>query len=215
MGQERDLKWAKEAAEKMAEDAKDAAEEVVDEAVEEAAEAAEEAAETVEEAMEEAAEAVEEAVEEAVSEKPDAKDQALAEAREKYQRLFAEFDNFRKRTEKEKAARYDMGARDMVEKIIPVLDNFELAFKNIPEEEKDSPFVEGMDKIHKLFLQTLENAGVKQIEAEGCEFNPDFHNAVLHVEDDSVGENMVVEELQKGYMYKDYVIRYSMVKVAN
>ena len=103
----------------------------------------------------------------------------------------------------------------MVEKILPVLDNFELALKNVPEEEKDSSFVEGMDKIHKLFQKTLEDAGVKPIEAEGCEFNPDFHNAVMHVEDDTVGENIVVQELQKGYMYKDSVVRYSMVKVAN
>ena len=203
MAQERDLKWAKEAAEQKAEEAREAAE-----TVEETAEAA---AEATEETAEEAAEAVEEAV----ADKPDEKDQALAEAREKYQRLFAEFDNFRKRTEKEKAARYDMGAKYMVEKILPVLDNFELAFKNIPEEEQGSSFVDGMDKIHKLFLKTLEDAGVKPIEAEGCEFNPDFHNAVMHVEDESVGENIVVEELQKGYMYKDSVVRYSMVKVAN
>ena len=108
-----------------------------------------------------------------------------------------------------------MGAKYMVEKILPVLDNFELAFKNIPEEEQGSSFVDGMDKIHKLFLKTLEDAGVKPIEAEGCEFNPDYHNAVMHVEDESVGENIVVEELQKGYMYKDSVVRYSMVKVAN
>lgn len=206
MSKERDLKWAKEAAEKMAE-----------EAAEEVSEATEEA-----KAQEEAAE-TEQTTEETVSEeetpvleiKEDAADQALLEAREKYQRLFAEFDNYRKRTEKEKSARFDMGAKQMVEKILPVLDNFELALKNVPEDEKGSSFVEGMDKIHKLFLKTLEDAGVRPIEAEGCEFNPDFHNAVMHVEDDSVGENIVVQELQKGYMYKDSVVRYSMVKVAN
>lgn len=206
MSKERDLKWAKEAAEKMAE-----------EAAEEVSEAAEEA-----KAQEEAAE-TEQTTEETVSEeetpvpeiKEDAADQALLEAREKYQRLFAEFDNYRKRTEKEKSARFDMGAKQMVEKILPVLDNFELALKNVPEDEKGSSFVEGMDKIHKLFLKTLEDAGVRPIEAEGCVFNPDFHNAVMHVEDDSVGENIVVQELQKGYMYKDSVVRYSMVKVAN
>ena len=195
MSKERDLKWAKEAAEKMAEEA-----ETVEEVQEEAAE---EAAEEVSEETAEAEQAPEEEI------------KALLEAREKYQRLFAEFDNYRKRTEKEKSARYDMGAKQMVEKILPVLDNFELALKNVPEEEKDSSFVEGMDKIHKLFLKTLEDAGVKPIEAEGCEFNPDFHNAVMHVEDDTVGENIVVQELQKGYMYKDSVVRYSMVKVAN
>jgi molecular chaperone GrpE len=203
VSKERDLKWAKEAAEKMAEEA-ETVEEVQEEAAEEAAEeVSEETAET-EQAPEEEIPAPEAAV-----------DKELLEAREKYQRLFAEFDNYRKRTEKEKSARYDMGAKQMVEKILPVLDNFELALKNVPEEEKDSSFVEGMDKIHKLFLKTLEDAGVKPIEAEGCEFNPDFHNAVMHVEDDTVGENIVVQELQKGYMYKDSVVRYSMVKVAN
>ena len=203
MSNERDLKWAKEAAEKMAEEA-ETVEEVQEEAAEEAAE----------EVSEETAEA-EQAPEEEIPAPEATVDKALLEAREKYQRLFAEFDNYRKRTEKEKSARYDMGAKQMVEKILPVLDNFELALKNVPEEEKDSSFVEGMDKIHKLFLKTLEDAGVKPIEAEGCEFNPDFHNAVMHVEDDTVGENIVVQELQKGYMYKDSVVRYSMVKVAN
>ncbi len=206
MSKERDLKWAKEAAEKMAEEA-EAVEEVQEEAAEEVAEeVSEETAET-----EQAAQMAEEEI--PVPE--ETADKALLEAREKYQRLFAEFDNYRKRTEKEKSARYDMGAKQMVEKILPVLDNFELALKNVPEEEKDSSFVEGMDKIHKLFLKTLEDAGVKPIEAEGCEFNPDFHNAVMHVEDETVGENIVVQELQKGYMYKDSVVRYSMVKVAN
>ena len=208
MSKERDLKWAKEAAEKMAEEA-----ETVEEVQEEAAE---QAAEEVSEETAEAEQAAQEQVEEEEIPVPeDTVDKALLEAREKYQRLFAEFDNYRKRTEKEKSARFDMGAKQMVEKILPVLDNFELALKNVPEEEKDSSFVEGMDKIHKLFLKTLEDAGVKPIEAEGCEFNPDFHNAVMHVEDDTVGENIVVQELQKGYMYKDSVVRYSMVKVAN
>ena len=215
MSKERDLKWAKEAAEKMAEEA----EEVKEEVQETAEEAAEETTEAAEEASgEEEAGAPEEEIptpEEFAEETAGEADQALQEAREKYQRLFAEFDNFRKRTEKEKNARYDMGAKQMVEKILPVLDNFELALQNVPEEEKDSSFVEGMDKIHKLFLKTLEDAGVKPIEAEGCQFNPDYHNAVMHVEDDSVGENIVVQELQKGYMYKDSVVRYSMVKVAN
>ena len=211
MSKERDLKWAKEAAEKKAEEtekAEETAEQAAEEVTEETAEA-----EQTEQAPEEEIPSPEElaAEEEVIGEA----DKALLEAREKYQRLFAEFDNYRKRTEKEKSARYDMGAKQMVEKILPVLDNFELALKNVPEEEKDSSFVEGMDKIHKLFLKTLEDAGVKPIEAEGCEFNPDFHNAVMHVEDDTVGENIVVQELQKGYMYKDSVVRYSMVKVAN
>lgn len=212
MSKERDLKWAKEAAEKMAEEAEEVTEEVKEETAEEVSEETAGAEETAEAPEEDIPSPEELAAEEEVIGEAD---QALQEAREKYQRLFAEFDNFRKRTEKEKSARYDMGARQMVEKILPVLDNFELALQNVPEEEKNSSFVEGMDKIHKLFLKTLEDAGVKPIEAEGCQFNPDYHNAVMHVEDDSVGENIVVQELQKGYMYKDTVVRYSMVKVAN
>ncbi len=141
--------------------------------------------------------------------------EALEEANDKYARLFAEFDNFRKRSEKEKSARYDMGAKDMIEKVLPVLDSFELALKNVPEDEKDSPFVEGMEKIQKQFIKALEDAGVTAIEAVGKEFDPEFHNAVMHVEDETVGDNIVVEELQKGYLYKEHVVRYSMVKVAN
>ncbi len=180
----------------------------------------EEVNEEVKEAAEETAEAAEEVlegevVEEAAEAEENPADKALAEAQEKYKRLFAEFDNFRKRTEREKSMRYDMGARDMVEKILPVLDTFELALNNVPEAEKDSPFVDGMEKIHKQFVTVLENAGVKAIEAVGKEFDPNLHNAVMHVEDETVGDNIVVEELQKGYTYKDSIVRYSMVKVAN
>ncbi len=199
MAKERELKWVKEAQEEMEQEA---AEETVEETAE--AEAQEEAAETEEEVVEETAETVEESG-----------DSKLAEAVEKYQRLFAEFDNFRKRTDKEKAARYDMGARDVIEKILPVVDSFELALKNVPDDKEASAFAEGMDKIHKQFLKALEDLGVKPIEAVGKEFDPNFHNAVMHVEDEEAGENIVVEEFQKGYMYKDHVVRYSMVKVAN
>ena len=139
----------------------------------------------------------------------------VKEANEKYARLFAEFDNFRKRTEKEKASMFSMGAKDSIEKILPVLDTLEKGLAGVPEEKKDDAFVVGMDKVHKLFLQTLENMGVTPIEAVGQEFNPEFHNAVMHVEDESVGENVVVEEFQKGYKYHDSVVRFSMVKVAN
>ena len=199
MAKERELKWVKEAQEEMEQEA---AEETVEETAE--AEAQEEAAETEEEVVEETAETVEESG-----------DSKLAEAVEKYQRLFAEFDNFRKRTDKEKAARYDMGARDVIEKILQVVDSFELALKNVPDDKEASAFAEGMDKIHKQFLKALEDLGVKPIEAVGKEFDPNFHNAVMHVEDEEAGENIVVEEFQKGYMYKDHVVRYSMVKVAN
>ena len=124
----------------------------------------------------------------------------------------AEFDNFRKRTEKEKASMYIIGAKEIVEKILPVVDNFE---RGLASAEEGDAFAEGMKMIYKQLMTTLEELGVEPIEAVGKEFNPDFHNAVMHVEDDSLGENVVVEELQKGYMYKSFVIRHSMVKVAN
>ena len=201
MAKERELKWVKEATEE--------AEKATEEETVETEEAAEEtkAQDAEENAAEENGEVAEEAE---VTEEG-----KLKEAADKYQRLFAEFDNFRKRTEKEKAARYDMGARDVIEKVLPVLDSFELALKTLPEGEEKTPFAEGMEKIHKQFLKTLEDAGVTPIDAVGKEFDPNFHNAVLHVEDEEAGENIVVEELQKGYLYKDHVVRYSMVKVAN
>ena len=127
----------------------------------------------------------------------------------------AEFDNYRKRTEKEKSAMYEIGAKDIINKILPVVDNFERGLATIPEADKGTPVAEGMDKIYKQLTKTLEDLGVKEIEAEGIEFNPDFHNAVMHVEDDSLGENVIAEVLQKGYTYKDSVVRHSMVKVAN
>lgn len=139
----------------------------------------------------------------------------IAEANDKYARLFAEFDNFRKRSEKEKSARYDMGAKDVIEKILPVLDNFERGFDSVEESDKEDAFVTGMDLIYKQFQKVLEDLGVKPIEAVGQAFDPELHNAVMHVDDPEVGENIVVEEFQKGYTYKDQVVRYSMVKVAN
>jgi len=139
----------------------------------------------------------------------------IAEANDKYARLFAEFDNFRKRSEKEKSMMFSMGAKDVIERILPVVDSFERGLASVPEEQREDPFVVGMDKVYKQFEQTLADMGVKPIEAVGKEFDPDYHNAVMHVDDDSVGENIVVEEFQKGYMYKDTVVRFSMVKVAN
>ncbi len=127
----------------------------------------------------------------------------------------AEFDNFRKRTEREKSQMYEIGAKDIIEKILPVVDNFERGLGSMSEEEKVTPFAEGMEKIYKQLMTTLEGIGVKPIDAVGQEFNPDFHNAVMHVEDEELGENIVAEEFQKGYMYRDSVVRHSMVKVAN
>ncbi len=148
-------------------------------------------------------------------EKKDKKDQEIEELTDKYKRTLAEFDNFRKRTEKEKSQMYEIGAKDVIEKILPVLDNFERGFASISEEEKAAPFAEGMEKIYKQFVKTLEEIGVTPIEAVGKEFNPDFHNAVMRGEDEELGENIVSEEFQKGYLYRESVVRHSMVKVVN
>lgn len=139
-------------------------------------------------------------------------EQQIEDLTDRLKRNMAEFDNFRKRTEKEKSSMYVIGAKDIIEKILPVVDNFERGLAQAPE---DDSFAEGMQKIYKQFTTTMEGMGVEPIEAVGKEFNPDFHNAVMHVEDESVGENIVVEELQKGYTYKGFVVRHSMVKVAN
>lgn len=147
--------------------------------------------------------------------KKDKKDEKIEELTDMVKRQMAEFDNYRKRTEKEKASMYEIGAREVIEKILPIVDNFERGLAAVPEEEKESPFVDGMNKIYRQILSSFEGMGVKAIESVGQEFNPDYHNAVMHVEDEEAGENMVVEEFQKGYTYKDTVIRHSMVKVAN
>lgn len=147
--------------------------------------------------------------------KKDKKDEQIADLTDKLTRQMAEFDNYRKRTEKEKSAMYEIGAKDVVEKILPVVDNFERGLQSVAEENKGDPFVQGMDKIYKHLMTTLEEIGVKPIEAVGQEFNPDYHNAVMHVEDEELGENVVADEFQKGYMYRDSVVRHSMVKVAN
>ena len=139
-------------------------------------------------------------------------EQQIEELTDRLKRSMAEFDNFRKRTEKEKASMYIIGAKDIVEKILPVVDSFERGLTQAPQ---DDPFAEGMKMIYKQMMTALEETGVKAIEAVGNEFDPNFHNAVMHVEDETVGENIVVEELQKGYTYKDFVVRHSMVKVAN
>ena len=196
-------------------------EEMVNETVEDSVEEVEnttEACESEEEAEDEAEDAEASGEKKRFFKKKDKKDkndEMIEELTDKYRRTFAEFDNFRKRSEKEKAAMFEIGAKSIVEKILPVVDNFERGFKAVSEEERATPFAEGMDKIYKQLITTLSDMGVKEIEAEGKEFDPDFHNAVMHVEDEAYGENIVVEVLQKGYMYKDSVVRHSMVKVAN
>ena len=197
------------------------AEEIIKEDDEKAAEEAGEE-EIKEEAEEEDASGAEEQDEQNEPEKKgffkkkkDKKDEKIEELTDMVKRQMAEFDNYRKRTEKEKASMYEIGAREVIEKILPIVDNFERGLAAVPEEEKETPFVDGMNKIYRQLLSVFEGMGVKAIESVGQEFNPDYHNAVMHVEDEEAGENVVVEEFQKGYTYKDTVIRHSMVKVAN
>ena len=221
MTQEEMVKEAVEEAKKAVEE-QDAAQEAAGEDTEAVAE------ETVEEEADSEAseeEALEETAEEGSEKgakglfkrksKKDKKDEQIEELKDKLTRQMAEFDNFRKRTEKEKSAMYEIGAKDIIEKILPVVDNFERGLGAVTEEQKEDSFVSGMEMIFKQIMTTLDSVGVKAIEAVGNEFDPDFHNAVMHVEDEEVGENIVVEEFQKGYTYRDTVVRHSMVKVAN
>ncbi len=139
----------------------------------------------------------------------------IADLEDKLKRQMAEFDNFRKRTDREKSAMFEIGAKDIIERILPVLDNFERGLGAVSEEEREGAFVQGIEKIYKQLVTALEEAGVKPIEAVGKEFDPNFHNAVMHAEDEELGENLVAEEFQKGYLYKESVVRHSMVKVVN
>lgn len=177
---------------------------------------------TVEEtASEEVAENVaEEVVEEKKEkkkrkEKKDKNQELIAELNDKLLRNRAEFENFRKRTEREKAQMYEIGAGSIVEKILPVIDNFERGLAAVPEDESLKAFKEGFDMIYKQLMTTMDEIGVKPIEAVNNQFDPEFHNAVMHIDDEEFGENIIAEEFQKGYTYRGSVIRYSMVKVAN
>ena len=147
--------------------------------------------------------------------KKDKRDEQIEELNDKLKRQMAEFDNFRKRTEKEKSQMYDMGARSVIEKILPVIDNFERGLAAVPEEAKEDAFVVGMDKVYKQMLVELEAIAVTAIEAVGKEFDPEFHNAVMQVESGEYESGVVAQELQKGYMYKDSVVRHSMVAVVS
>ena len=148
-------------------------------------------------------------------EKKDKKDEQIAELTDKLKRQLAEFENFRNRTDKEKSQMYAVGAKDVIEKILPVIDNFERGLKSSPEDQKGGPVASGMEMIYKQLITVLSDLGVTPIEAVGQEFDPNLHNAVMHAEDEGLGENIVAEEFQKGYKYKDTVLRHSMVKVAN
>ena len=142
-------------------------------------------------------------------------EEKAAEMTDKYQRLMAEFENARKRNAKEQSHMYDVGAKEVLTKLLPVVDNFERGLDSLSEEEKEGAFAQGFIKIYQQLITTLEEIGVKPMDAVGKEFNPDFHNAVMHEENEEMGENLVSEEFQEGYMYKDGVLRHSMVKVVN
>lgn len=143
----------------------------------------------------------------------DKRDERIEELTDQVKRQMAEFENFRKRTEKEKTQMYEVGAKSIIEKILPVVDNFERGLAAVPEEQKSDAFVEGMDKIYKQMMTVFEELDVKPIEAVGKEFDPEFHNAVMQVESEEYESGIVAQELQKGYMYRDSVVRHSMVAV--
>lgn len=145
--------------------------------------------------------------------KKDKKDEQIEELNDRLKRQMAEFENFRKRTDKEKQAMFDTGAKSVIEKILPVVDNFERGLATVPEESKEDPFVDGMNRIYKQLMTELENIGVKPIEAVGQEFDPNLHNAVMQVESDEYESGVIAQELQKGYTYHDMVVRHSMVGV--
>lgn len=187
-------------------DAADAAENVTEQPVEETAE-------TESEAEESAKEKKGLGKKKKTDKKTEAYEAKIAELDDRVKRQMAEFENYRKRTEKEKAAMFEMGAKSVIEKILPVADNFERGLAAIPEEDQNSPFAEGLNKIYKQLMTELENLGVKPIEAVGQEFDPNFHNAVMQVESDEYEEGVIAQELLKGYTYRDTVVRYSMVAV--
>lgn len=168
-----------------------------------------------EKTVEETPAKAEEKKEKKKSKKKDKKDEKIEELNDRLLRNMAEFENFRNRSEKEKAAKFDMGAKNVVEKVLPIVDNFERGLAAVPEEEQDNAFVKGMEAVYKQFTTVLEEIGVTPIEAVGKEFDPNLHNAVMHDEDETKEANIISEEFQKGYMYKDSVVRHSMVKVVN
>ena len=202
----------KDAAEKQAEEVSEAEE---TEAETEAAESGEQAEETEESEAEDGQEAPADEKKGFFKKKKDKKDEQIEELNDKLKRQMAEFDNFRKRTEKEKTQMYDMGAKSIIEKILPVIDNFERGLAAVPEEQREDAFVVGMDKVYRQMLTELDASGVKPIEAVGQEFDPNFHNAVMQVESEESDSGVVAQELQKGYMYKDSVVRHSMVAVVS
>ena len=208
--QEKDLKEEIMTEEVQAEDIETAEVEAETETAEEAVDAeVEETAET-----EEAGETKEKKKGFFNRDKKDKKDEKIEELNDRLMRQMAEFDNFRKRTEKEKAQMYTVGAADIIEKLLPVVDNFERGMAAMTEDEKTTAFAQGMELVYKQLMTTLTDMGVAPIEAVGVEFNPDFHNAVMQAPSEEYESGVVIQELQRGYVYKEHVIRYSMVMVA-
>ena len=203
----------KDAAEKQTEEVSEAEETETTEA--EASESGEQAEDTEESESEDGQEAPVDGKKGFFKKKKDKKDEQIEELNDKLKRQMAEFDNFRKRTEKEKTQMYDMGAKSIIEKILPVIDNFERGLAAVPEEQREDAFVVGMDKVYRQMLTELDASGVKPIEAVGQKFDPNFHNAVMQVESEEYDSGVVAQELQKGYMYKDSVVRHSMVAVVS
>ena len=190
----------------------------VEETVEETVEATEkEEVETSEENVEETTEENEEKPKKEgfFKKKKDKKDEQIEELNDRVVRQMAEFENFRRRSEKEKSMMFDMGAKNVIEKILPVVDNFERGFTTVEEADKDDAFVQGMQQVYKQLMTELEAIGVTPIEAIGQEFNPDFHNAVMQVESEEYESGIIAQEFMKGYMYKDSVVRHSMVGVVS
>ena len=207
-----DLKQQAEAENLENQEHEDAEGEVKEEEIseEEAKEVLEEASE---ESQEETAESGKKGFFNKKKDKKSKQEEKIAELTDRVQRQMAEFDNFRKRTEKEKAQMFEVGAKSVIEKILPVIDNFERGLSAVLDESKEDPFVQGMDKIYKQLMTELESLEVKPIEAVGAEFNPEFHNAVMQVESEEYESGFVAQELQKGYMYRESVVRHSMVAV--
>jgi molecular chaperone GrpE len=217
-------KELEEAAEQQAEDvaAEEAGEEVSEESSEKSAEETTEEAEAEDAEKEASEEDPEEKTEKpkkklfgGKDKKKDKLQEQIDELKDKNLRQMAEFENYRRRTEKEKQAMFETGAKSVIEKLLPIVDNFERGIEALSEEELKSPVGEGMNLIYKQLADALKDMGVEEIEAEGKEFDPELHNAVMHEENDEYDENVIIEVLQKGYKFHDTVIRHSLVKVAN
>jgi len=196
-------------------EAADTVEETTEETVEQAADQKEDSEKPEKQSDEETKDGAEKKKGLKKKPKKDKKDEKIEELNDRLVRNLAEFENFRNRSEKEKSAMFEIGAKSVIEKILPVVDNLERGFDGLSEEEKETPFVKGIEAVYKQLMTAFEEMGVTPIEAVGQEFDPNFHNAVMHDEDDSEETNKVIEEFQKGYMYKDSVVRHSMVKVLN